>query len=276
MILGVDAGGTRTRAVLVRDGAVVDRFDEGPLNAALDADAAERLAALIMRSGAERAGVGVPGLRREQAQAELAAKLSTWTGVRVAVADDGEIALRGAFRGGPGIAVVAGTGSIALGRDAAGRRARAGGHGYLLGDEGGGYWIGREAVRAALRSYDGTGPQTELEELVPARLGGSLAWVVETVYASPVDRSRLAGLVPLVADAARADGVAAALLDEAGDRLAELARAVRTQLGDLDVAAVGGVFRVRAVLDRFQRQTGALEPAEPPELGAVRLAQAAS
>ena len=275
MILGVDAGGTATRAVLVRDGIVVERMETGPLNALLDRDACERLARLVHESGADRAGVGVPGLRGTAA-ARLAADLRRAVAADVVVADDSEIAQLGAFAGGPGIAVLAGTGSIALGRDARGGRARAGGHGYLLGDEGGGYWIGREALRAALRSRDGTGPATRLETLVPERLGSDLDGVLADVYAAPSDRLRVAGLVPLVADAAEDDAVARAILGEATEHLIALARVLQRRLGALLVAPVGGVFRSPAIRERFMRETRAVEPAGPPELGAVLLAQTAS
>lgn len=80
----------------------------------------------------------------------------------VAVLSDGETALHGALRGGPGILVISGTGSVAYGRAEDGRVERCGGWGMWLGDEGGGYAIGREGLRAALLSVDGRGPKTDL------------------------------------------------------------------------------------------------------------------
>ncbi|HEX7106550.1 MAG TPA: BadF/BadG/BcrA/BcrD ATPase family protein, partial [Acidothermaceae bacterium] len=128
-ILGVDAGGTGTRAVLVSDGAVVARFEDGPLNLLLHDDAFERLVLLIKESGATAAGLGLAGLRGVAEGRALQDKLRAATGVDVAVADDTEVALLGAFDGGPGIVVIAGTGSTAFGRAAQGRAARVGGHG---------------------------------------------------------------------------------------------------------------------------------------------------
>ncbi|MBA3366570.1 MAG: ATPase [Actinobacteria bacterium] len=275
MILGVDAGGTATRAVLVTNGAVVHRSETGPLNALLHADVMERLARLVDDSGAHRAGIGLPGLRGGAA-ARLQAALSRRVEAKVVVADDAEIARLGAFEGGPGIVVVAGTGSIALGVNGRGTRARAGGHGYVLGDEGGGYWIGREAVRAALRSRDGTGPSTRLETLLEERLGMDLDRLLADVYSAPADRLRLARLVPLVGAAAKEDEVADALLTRAADHLVGLARVLQRRLGPLGVAAVGGVFRLPAVRERFAGETGAVDPVLPPELGAVLLAQTAA
>ena len=168
--VGVDAGGTGSRAVVVRDGVVVARRDLGPINVLLHADAVDRLAGAVTEAGAAAAGFGLAGLRSDEHARELTAELARRTGARVVVGDDTDAALAGAFAGRPGVVVIAGTGSGAAGRDAAGRTVRVGGHGFLLGDEGGGYWIGREAVRAALRAADGTGPPTALTELVRRRV----------------------------------------------------------------------------------------------------------
>jgi len=339
-VVGVDAGGTGSRAVVVLDGVLVERRELGPLNVLLHADAVDRLAELLTEVGASAAGMGLAGVRSAGRAASLGAELTTRSGATVAVGDDTDAALAGAFRGGPGIVLVAGTGSGAAGRDAAGRAARVGGHGFLLGDEGGGYWIGREAVRAALRAADGTGPSTALIALVEDAFG-SLADAERLVHASPTDRTLLAGLLPAVAAAAgpapgrsarvaagptraagttvaagiaaatgrrttgiteatdtsraayaqaaggRASGAAARAAGEAGEEardeqagrilveaaghLADLADAVRARLGPLPVAITGGVFRCAPIRDAVVARTGAIDPAEPPEIGAIRL-----
>ncbi|MFL6131098.1 MAG: N-acetylglucosamine kinase [Mycobacteriales bacterium] len=269
-VVGVDAGGTGSRAVVVRDGAVVERRDLGPLNVLLHADAVDRLAALLTDVQATAAGLGLAGLRSSEHAEQLAAELAARTRARIAVGDDTDAALAGAFRGEPGVVVIAGTGSGAAGRDAAGRQARVGGHGFLLGDEGGGYWIGREAVRAALRAQDGTGPATALRAMTDEAFRS----VEREVHERPTDRQLLARLVPGVALAARAgDGEAGRILAEAARHLVELAEAVRARLGarDLPVAGAGGIFRCAPVRAAFTAATGAVPPAEPPELGALRL-----
>jgi N-acetylglucosamine kinase-like BadF-type ATPase len=269
--VGVDAGGTGSRAVVVRDGVVVERRDLGPINVLLHADAIDRLAAAVGDVGAAAAGFGLAGLRSDEHAGEIAAELTRRTGVRVAVGDDTDAALAGAFAGEPGVVVIAGTGSGAAGRDATGRTLRVGGHGFLLGDEGGGYWIGREAVRAALRGADGTGPPTALTALVQ-RAFDSLLGAERQVHQHPTDRQLLARLVPAVAAAAdQGDAVAALLLADAAARLVELAEAVQARLGPLPVAGVGGIFRCAPIGTAFTAATGATEPAEPPELGALRL-----
>ena len=154
---------------------------------------------------------------------------------------------------------------------AAGHTVRVGGHGFLLGDEGGGYWIGREAVRAALRAADGTGPATALTAVVQLAFG-SLAGAETEVHRHPTERGLLSRLVPDVAAAAAGpDAEAARILAEAAAYLAELATAVRARLGDLPVAGVGGIFRCAPVREAFRAATDAAEPVEPPELGALRL-----
>jgi N-acetylglucosamine kinase-like BadF-type ATPase len=267
--VGVDAGGTGTRAVVVEDGVVVGRRDLGPINVLLHDDALDRLAGVVTDVGASAAGFGLAGLRSDQHARGVQAELAARTGARVAVGDDTDAALAGAFAGGPGIVVIAGTGSGAAGRDAAGRTVRVGGHGYLLGDEGGGYWIGREAVRAVMRAADGTGPATALSAVV-LRAFGSVTGAEQQVHRRPTDRELLARLVPALA-AASGDGEADRILAEAAGHLVDLARAVRARLGELPVAAVGGIFRCAPVAAAFRAATGATEPAEPPELGALRL-----
>ncbi len=273
ILVGVDAGGTGSRAVVVDDGAVVDRRDLGPINVLLHADALDRLAGVVTDTGASAAGFGLAGLRSDEHGREIAAELETRTGARIAVGDDTDAALAGAFEGKPGIVVIAGTGSGAAGRDAAGRTVRVGGHGYLLGDEGGGYWIGREAVRAAMRGADGTGPPTALTAMVQ-RAFDSLTGAEQQVHHRPTDRELLARLVPAVA-ALPGDDEARRILGEAAAHLIDLAEAVRARLGPLPLplplAGVGGIFRCAPVRNAFRAGTGATEPAEPPELGALRL-----
>jgi glucosamine kinase len=269
--IGVDAGGTGTRAVVVRGDEVVDRLSGGPLNVLLHADALDRLAALISSSGATEAGLGLAGVRTALEADRIATELESRTGAVIAVGDDAESALLGAFAGTPGIVVIAGTGSAAYGRGADGRTCRVGGHGYLLGDEGGGYWIGNQAVRRALASSDGTGPASRgLEALVRKHFGiDEVAAVEAVVYAAPTDRAALAGLVPALARSE--DPAAAEIFHEAAASLASLVTAVRDRLGPLPVAMTGGVWNVAAIRSRFVALTGAVDPLHPPEWGALLL-----
>jgi glucosamine kinase len=271
-ILGVDAGGTGTRAVVVEESAIVDRVDIGPLNVLLHADSVVRLADLIAETKVDAAGLGLPGVQNVEDAARVAAALRPLTSVPVAVTDDSEAALLGAFDGAPGIIVIAGTGSIACGRGEGGKLVRIGGHGFLLGDDGGGYWIGRECLRAALRADEGSGPPTALVETVVRVFGADLRDAVRRIHEAPTDRELFTSLVPLAA-ALHDDEVALDIFHRSAQHLAHLAETLRFTLGPLPVAMVGGVFRAAAVREAFVAATGAVDPLGPPELGAVRFAQ---
>jgi N-acetylglucosamine kinase len=173
------------------------------------------------------------------------------------VTTDAAIALSGATATGQGIAVIAGTGSIAFGRNAGGRTARAGGWGYIYGDEGGGFDIARHALRAALRMEEGWGPPTSLRRALLEATGSRTAnEALHLFYTAEWPRSRVAALAPLADAAATAgDAVAMEILNGAAVQLAMLAAAVRSQLwkpGEpVDVAHIGGVFQSRTVLEHF-------------------------
>ena len=270
-LLGIDAGGSATRVVLVADGQVTRRSIAPPMNALLSGDLTDRLAELISGSGATAAGIGMPGLRSAAKAARLGAELTRRAGCPVLAAADGETAWLGAFGAAPGIAVFAGTGSGAVGGDGE-RWARAGGHGFLLGDEGSAYWIGRAAASAALRWEDGMGGSAALRDAVVGASGRDLAALVEDVHSHPSERGRLASLAPVVTALAGEDEAARRIALEAAGHLAELAAAVRRRLGPLPVCGMGGVFRAAVIWDRFAELTGAIRPLAPPEVGAALLA----
>jgi N-acetylglucosamine kinase-like BadF-type ATPase len=223
---------------------------------------------------------------RPEDRAIMTAALPFVAPVKLLLVPDAHVALAGALGGQPGAVVISGTGSIAYGVDAAGRTARAGGWGWILGDEGSGYDIGRRAIMAALAAEDGTGPGTGLglaicrawalervEQVVPAVYG-------DLVAAKP----RIASLVPVVIAAASAgDTVAAGLLAGAGRDLGALAAAVmgRLALPEPLVAVTGGVLSGSApVRAAMAAALGALAPgarlvesAGTPADGAVWLAR---
>jgi glucosamine kinase len=185
---------------------------------------------------------------------------------------------------------VAGTGSIAYGRDAAGRAARSGGWGYLLGDEGGGFWIGRSALAAVVRQFDGRGPATMMTDLVLADMRlGSPTELIHVVYESGLQRRAIAGIAWVVERASTAgDAVATEILTRAGAELTAAAASVVTRLGMRgDVCRIvlsGGIFRAMPSLaaDVTQRMLEVAPRAEThllavePAVGAVRLAIAAA
>jgi N-acetylglucosamine kinase-like BadF-type ATPase len=194
---------------------------------------------------------------------------------RIAVTDDASIALSGALAGEPGIVIIAGTGSIAFGRNREGRTARAGGWGYLFGDEGGGFWIVREALRAALRWEEGWGSPTALRAILLDSTGArNINDLMHRCYTPEFPRPRIAGLALLVNYAAEnGDPMAQKILGEAAGELARLARAVGRQLFNprepVRCAYTGGVFHSRTLLTRFRE---ALERGPEPGFGLVATA----
>jgi N-acetylglucosamine kinase-like BadF-type ATPase len=170
--------------------------------------------------------------------------------------------LAGATGGEPGIIVIAGTGSMVFGRNANGVTARAGGWGYIFGDEGGAFDLVRQALRAILRNEEGWGPPTALREALleatGARDGNQL---MHRLYTDAFPRDRVAGWAKLIDQAARAgDAVASDILAFAAQQLATLTAAVRRQLfgsstawpGQVNVCYSGGVFGSDPLLERFR------------------------
>jgi N-acetylglucosamine kinase-like BadF-type ATPase len=174
------------------------------------------------------------------------------------VTTDAMVALSGAMAGGPGIITIAGTGSIAYGRNREERIARVGGWGYIYGDEGGGFDIARQALRAALRHEEGWGPATSLRDLLLAETGAAdVNDLLHRFYTTGYPRPKVASFSKLVDRAAMdGDAVAHGILTNASQQLATIASAVRSQLFDhhetVHVAYIGGVYRSRMLLERFR------------------------
>ncbi|HLK22708.1 MAG TPA: BadF/BadG/BcrA/BcrD ATPase family protein [Bryobacteraceae bacterium] len=181
---------------------------------------------------------------------------------RIVVTHDALIALSGATGGDPGIITIAGTGSIVFGRNASGKTARAGGWGYVFGDEGSGFDIARRALQASLKLEEGWGAETSLRPILLDETGAvDVNDLLHRFYTPEFPRPRIAALAELVDQAAEQDdAVARQILDDAARDLARLCTAVRAQLfGDSDpvrIAYIGGVFRSRTVRERFIELTG--------------------
>jgi len=204
---------------------------------------------------------------------------------QVAPSADYEIALVGALGQRLGLLVLAGTGALAYGVNAAGEGALAGGWGYLLGDEGSGYWLGLEGLRAVLRAADGRGPETALTtSLLPALgLEGARA-LIPWLYRSAMLRTpQVASLAPLVLAAARlGDLCAAEIVARGAQELALAAHAVmrRLALSAPRIAFAGGLLSTPNPLSESLCRLLALDelpqPLHPPVLGAVLLARDAA
>jgi N-acetylglucosamine kinase-like BadF-type ATPase len=265
--LGVDGGQSSTTALIAdQTGKVLGVGRGGPCNHATAAEGRQKFVAALtgcLAAACSNAGLdavprfaaaclgfsGAPA-DKESLVGEIVA------GDKVVVTDDALIALSGATSGAPGIIVIAGTGSIAFGRNAAGRTARAGGWGYLFGDEGGGFHIVRQALAAALRLEEGWGRATSLRAVLLDAAGARDANdLLHRFYTPEFPRPRIAAMAKLVDQAAgEGDAVAREILVETGQALAELAAAVRKQLfrgEEARISYLGGVFRSPIVHERF-------------------------
>ncbi|HEX5293758.1 MAG TPA: BadF/BadG/BcrA/BcrD ATPase family protein [Streptosporangiaceae bacterium] len=271
-ILGIDVGGSGTRVILLESGTVTARPDGPPMNALLTDGFAAQLSQIIEAADATAAGVGMAGLRQPGQARDLSEALSRQTGRPVHVTGDADSARAGAFLGAPGVVVIAGTGSMASGWNGE-SSARAGGHGFLLGDEGSAYWIGRAAVRAALRWEDGMGGgSAPIHRAVIQAAGQHLETLIGEVCTHPAERGLLTALAPVVTALAAEDPEARKIALRAAEHLAALAEAIRRRLGPLPVAGAGRVFSAPVIWDRFAELTGAVRPLAAATVGAALLA----
>jgi glucosamine kinase len=283
--LGIDGGATRTVACLANsEGTILARAEAGPSNP-LKAGfrAAERELLRACRTcwrdaGFPRRGAsalravcaGISGVERPSVHRPLLAWMRRHIPARHhLLTSDAAIALASAFRSGPGIIVIAGTGSIAFARDDRGKLLRAGGWGIPFDDHGSGYDLGRRAVGVALEAFDGRGPQTVLTRRISQQLG--LRDITEIVPQG-LEQQEIAALFPLVMEAARdGDLVARHLCDDAGRELANLAIALLKRAGwsrrTMHVVTTGGLFRSSNLIRRaFARHLRRLAPLARPEL----------
>lgn len=257
IVLGVDAGGTKTTVIVADDGAIVARAT-GPgakMRAGKGIACATTIGEIARHALSERGRLradilvaGVAGAGRELEREELRQALRTEDfAERVVVTGDTEIALAAAFGDRPGIVVTAGTGSMAVARDPAGALHRAGGYGWQMGDEGSGYSIGRAALGAVGRAADGRSPATALTELI---LRATRSEVIDRLvqWAAAAGVPEVAALAPQVFEAQRqGDTVATGIIDYAARELAALVSRLLPHFGTdpgapVEVATNGGLL----------------------------------
>ena len=293
--LGVDGGQSSTRAVIGDEhGAVVGRGVAGPCNhvSAVEGEAKlRRVISEVVDAACLDAGIsadtrfaaaclGMSGGPDDKRRILV----ETGYAENIEVVTDAAIALAGAAAGGPGIVIIAGTGSIAYGKSKDGRTARAGGWGYIFGDEGGAFDIVRRALRKALAAEEGWGPETTLHAMfLTTTSSKTVNEAMHKFYSDEWPRDRIAKLAPLVDEAAQ-DGDDAALhvLDECGHSLGVLAGEARHGLAvdsseNLSAYPVGGVFESHIILDAFNAELldqglRAAQPRHQPAVGALILA----
>lgn len=291
--LGIDAGGTRTRCAAgdgqsvigagLGGGANIVRVGAEQARAAIQSAIRQACAeAKVPPTAIAHTCIGAAGISSPGVSSLLRQFISEVVSGPVAVVGDHDVAFEAALGDAPGVIVVAGTGSVAFGRNAQGHEARAGGYGFAISDEGSGQWIGRTAVSQVLRALD-RGAATPLHGLVLEAWKIAPDALVKTANAiPPPDFSRLCSVVVQVAE--KDDPVATSVLRQAGAELAELAASVLDRLWQPEdtvrVAMVGGVFTNSAIVrEYFALSLRKLRPSAiipdivpQPVLGALSLA----
>jgi glucosamine kinase len=298
LVAGVDGGGTKTHTVVMdQDERVLGEGDAGPSNPLRVGIAA---AAIAIREALDRActsarvrrtdifavEIGLAGARRKELSARMEDALRNLGISQIEVVSDAEIALFGATDGEPGVVVIAGTGSVSCGVNARHRRTRAGGWGPLAGDEGGGSWIARRALRAIAYAADGRGPETSLTAEGCSYFHVSNADDLSTaIYAPTITNERIAGFAKPVIEAAKAgDQVARGIIIEGGRELgiaaATVIRNLKMEQERFQVAYVGSVFAAgELMLDALRNEVHRIAPRAylgpprfPPAVAAARMA----
>jgi len=298
LIVGVDGGGSKTKAIVADEHGRELATATGPGSAVRPGEAshsADVIAQVVREALAacEREGetpavlcAGLAGAGREGERMAVREAL-----VRLEVADhvmvepDAQIALEDAFADGPGILIVSGTGSSCFGRSPAGSFARCGGWGPNIGDEGSGAWIGKKALSVVTAAVDGREPDTTLLPAVLTALeledsDGLIPWAA---HATPAALARLASTVITVA--ATGDQRANTILAMAAEELVTHVRALARQLfvderASIPVALAGGLMERGSFLRKLVEHRlksavpGAIVRSEPvvPARGAVRMA----
>ena len=267
-VVGVDGGGTSTVAIVAQvvngqDPEYLSRGYAGSANpkavgwgnafSAIKQAIDEAKANVSKNAGIdqfESACIAVAGCGRKEDQTRLMSWLQD-QGLAKAhmVVDDGQVVLRAGTPQGIGVAVIAGTGSLVIGRNPHGESTRAGGWGYLLGDEGSGYAIGLEGLKAVVRATDAVGPATELSQRLLTACGVSQSsGLFDLIYGKDFSRVDIAGLAPIVLEVgSEGDDVALSVVVQQLQVLARQIRAVMKRLklkeeDEYHIALAGGLL----------------------------------
>ena len=298
-VLGVDGGGTKTACVISDTGGRLLGAGIGGSSNYLTVgeEEAKRSIQVAVERAIEKSGVRIPKFRVAYLGMAGAGRPSGVNVIRrmveslglaeeVVIDTDAAIALAGATACNPGVVVISGTGSIAFGINKDGEKGRAGGWGYLLGDEGSGYDIGRKGLAAALRAYDGRGEETVLLRRLMDRLKVSnVDDLVDHVYLGGVKAGEVSSLTPLIVEAAReGDLVSRRILGDAVEELSSAAIALIRKLNmageGFGLALMGGLFNVRDLIadpvqkkiKKFAPHCKTITPRFKPAVGAALMA----
>lgn len=296
LYLGVDGGGTKTQIALMNEAGEVtcEGFagPSNPLRVGVETAVTNVIKAIneacdrdgVSRGDITSATLGLAGVRRADLKRSVRESFMNKIGIRkVEVVTDAEIALFATTLGKPGLVVIAGTGSVCLGKNEKGEMAISGGWGPLAGDEGGGVGIAQQALHTIAKASDGRGVPTMLSQRASEyfRASGPENLIV-AIYSPQVDNSRIAGFARLVVETAQeGDEIAVGILNDAGYELGLAACAVIEKLKltnhKVPIGCVGSIFNAGKLLTdpmlRKVRQCAPkaflTEPAMPPSHAAA-------
>lgn len=298
MIMGIDCGGTKTHAIVIDfDGNILGEGWGGPSNpnsspidvvrdsiktAVSQAVNNTKIASIRVVCVSTAGTLGgttsilIEILREIIPEAEIIVKR------------DYEVAHMACFFFSPGVVFIAGTGSVAYGVNKNGKSVKIGGWGHLVGDEGSGYWVGKEGVRAALRAYDGRGENTKLKEYLIQYLGVSTPdKIISKIYSSKNPKTLLGNFAPYVAKAATEnDAVATKIIRKTVDEIVLAYKVAVRRLGFINIenklAITGGFYfgsksllrplLVKNLEKEFNKKINLKEPQMPEAKAAALLA----
>ncbi|MHC9540296.1 MAG: N-acetylglucosamine kinase [Vulcanimicrobiota bacterium] len=295
--IGIDGGGTKTRSVMIASEGIllVDMITQG---SNLNHYGWERFQEIMkelfsslqarMPPEASAAAVycGLAGVDRPRVWEKVYEFIQEqWPGTMIGLGHDAMPALMCASGKLEGVVLIGGTGAFAFGINEAGKMGRVGGWGYLLGDEGSGYDIGRRALQSVMRCYDYRGPDTLLVKKVLEKYKiPSLDELIPIVYHKDFSRNTIAGVARLVFEAAEEeDEISRQLLTQAADELYGLVDVLLKRLRfpeeqRISVVLTGGLFHegsplVGMIRRRLHDRAEVMRIAHPPVMGSVILAQ---
>lgn len=294
VIMGIDGGGTGVRVVLAEaDLVVLGQGEAGGVNpfvqtpAGAEANLRSAMQQAFAMATIEPAQVnavcaGIAGTSGSDSSGDWLRRTlaDVIPQARVIMSSDADIALVGAHGAACGVIVMAGTGSVASGINRQGQRARAGGYGYLLGDEGSGYWLGREAIAAVVQTYYEQDAPTSLTDVVLKGLDlTETEEIIYWFYASRPDKNKIiaAMAAQVLQCAAEGDAAACEIVQRGALAMSRMVTSIWRQLADptLPVAFGGSVLLRSPVMSEPLRKLLNLEhiptPKYPPAVGAVLL-----
>ncbi len=289
--IGIDGGGTNTKFLCLDEKN--SQIGSAVLSTAHFMQVREEEAEAVLKRGVREvlpadagkeevflcAGLGGYGKNPEVRQRIEHICARSFEGMEYHICNDGEIALEGALDGNEGILVIAGTGSMGLAKKE-GQTLRCGGWGYLLGDEGSAFWMGKKLLEAFCRQNDGRDPETELNEVVKARLGLRDGYELIPYMGTGYNRAAVAELALIVYElAGKGEKTALGIYEEAARHLAELANSLSFYFeGKCPVSYAGSVWKAGDYILLPMRQylnarTELAKPKHTPVYGACRIAK---